>query len=132
MGWHDYRGCIREYKQPSFEELQPYTKDINSFYTPLCRENELRILKNLDPKKIYTTVRIYNTDTFTTLNGVLGEHLKEHINFNYVMRFGCALFVNGLVVQTGYLGETRCLKVFEEFRTSGKLILFNRPTIPYN
>lgn len=132
MGWHDHRGCIREYKQPSFQELQPYTKLIGSMYTSLCRENELRILKNLNPKKIYTTIRVYNNDNFKTINGVLGEHLKEHINYNYAMRPGCALFVNGLVVQTGYLGEKRCLKLIDEFKTSGKLVLFNRPTLPYS
>lgn len=39
----------------------------------------------------------------TTTNGVSSENLENHVNYNTIMRFGQALFVNRELVHEGYL-----------------------------
>ncbi len=50
---------------------------------------------------------VYNSGDFVD-NGVDPAHLQNHIKYNTTMRFGRALFVDGVCVWRGYLSEARC------------------------
>ena len=52
---------------------------------------------------VHTTVGIY-PNGHSKVNGVLPEHLKEHIEYNRVCRPGRMLMVDGEVVLKGYGG----------------------------
>lgn len=120
MGWHDHRGVV---KQTGFElkpgmtkeDFNPYLKRVDkSFYTQQCRENELKLYRELNPAKLYLTCR-YDSRECGTTNLVLGEHLLEHIAYNQIMRFGQALFVEGLYVSCGYLKEPWCMEKMKDW-----------------
>lgn len=63
----------------------------------------------IDPERIYTTVGVYNNDDYK-VNGVKGEHLEGHIEYNKKYRPGRALFVEGKCVHGGYLTHWRALE----------------------
>jgi len=52
----------------------------------------------------HVTVGVYNSEKFK-VNIVRPEHLEGHIEYNKVMRFGRALFVDGVCVNKGYLSD---------------------------
>lgn len=52
----------------------------------------------------HVTVGVYSNHTHVT-NIVRPEDLVGHIEYNRVMRFGRALFVDGVCVHKGYLNE---------------------------
>ena len=61
-----------------------------------------------------TTVGVYSNLSYV-VNGVLPEHLEDHIDYNKVMRFGRALLVDGKVVHTGYFSESDIPMLEEKF-----------------
>jgi len=65
--------------------------------------------EQLKVDRIHHTVGVYNNDSHTT-NGVLGEHLKGHIEYNLTFRPGRAFFLNGKCLHDGYLSLERCLQ----------------------
>lgn len=60
-------------------------------------------------------------------NGVLPEHLQEHVQYNTTMRFGRALFIDGRCAWRGYLSEDECEAV--EHSLCG--VTAARCTMPY-
>lgn len=86
MSWHDYRGHVVE--EDMFEKA--------------IKE----ILKDLIPEKVYHSRRYYNNGDYID-NGVLVQHLEDHIDYNCKMRPGTALFIEGLCVNKGYLSKDR-------------------------
>lgn len=54
----------------------------------------------------HVTVGVNSNDTFT-VNIVQPEHLEGHIEYNKVMRFGRAFFVDGKCVNQGYLSNSK-------------------------
>lgn len=81
----------------------------NNYFCSIYDENNKYIA--LDTIKwsllnVHTTVGVYNNNDFV-INGVAPEHLKYHIEYNQKMRFGRALFVDGVCVNKGYLDDKR-------------------------
>lgn len=120
MGWYDYRGCCF-YDAPKKKESSEIPKDQLPEY-PVHRINHSR--------------RIYNSNDVVD-NHVAYDHLDDHIRYNKEMRFGTALFINGVCVNRGYLGKERCdafeieiKKMIEEEHLISKLQL-KSPTVPY-
>lgn len=102
----------------------PQEKKIDNFYSKQCQDNELKIIKNLEPKHLYHSRRYYSNGSSGPIkNAVLGEHLKGHILYNQIMRAGCALFIDGLPVSLGYLGTDLCNEISKE-------LLKNPPVMP--
>lgn len=70
-------------------------------------------------------------------NGVAEEGLEAHIEYNRLMRFGRALFVDGKCVYKGYLGapllfvESPLIPEWEE-KLAANPVVFDKPTIPYH
>ncbi len=96
MGWHDHRGsCSRT--QPLDIEKEIDIENLPEF--PILEINHSR--------------RVYNNNDYTD-NGVRKADLKDHIEYNKKMRFGTALFINGICVNYGYLGKERCDKIAKE------------------
>lgn len=56
--------------------------------------------------KNHVTIGVYSNDT-STVNVVRPEHLEGHIEYNKVMRFGRALFVDGRCEYSGYLSDEK-------------------------
>lgn len=52
----------------------------------------------------HVTIGVNSNDSYV-INIVRPEHLEGHIEYNKVMRFGRALFVNGECVYEGYLSD---------------------------
>lgn len=64
----------------------------------------MKYTDKLTIKKIplHNSVRVYNSDNFV-VNAVKHDDIKSHINYNVTYRFGCALFIDGVCVYSGYL-----------------------------
>lgn len=62
-------------------------------------------------------------------NGVLDEHLQDHIDYNVTFRFGRALFVDGKCVHRGYLSQEQCDEIEAELRS--KPVVMTKCTVPY-
>lgn len=61
-----------------------------------------------------TLVRVYNNgDRVTTPNAT-----PELVQYSVDFRPGCALFLDGEIVQTGYLSRERCEEISRELRGS--------------
>ena len=75
--------------------------------------NLISPLELLDTSMIHTTVGVYNNGDMV-VNGVSAEDLVSHIEYNKTMRFGRALFVDGVIHNVGYLGEERCKALIPE------------------
>lgn len=58
------------------------------------------------PESNHVTIGVNSNDTFT-VNIVRPEHLKGHTEYNKVMRFGRALFVDGRCEYSGYLSNKK-------------------------
>lgn len=52
----------------------------------------------------HVTIGVNSNDSYT-VNIVRPEHLENHIEYNKIMRFGRALFVDGKCVYEGYLSD---------------------------
>lgn len=132
MGWHDHRGhCpVAEQKDifqagPSYQDLVNPVKETEEKKYEIDIDN----LPDFPILAINHSRRVYN-DGSKTDNGVAKEDLKDHIWYNKTMRFGTALFINGVCVNYGYLGKERCDKIAEEIK--GLQIKMNTITIPYS
>ena len=64
---------------------------------------------------IHTTIGLYANGTFK-VNGVLPEHLSEHIQYNIDMRPGRSFFVDGECKNKGYHTDQE----IEEFKNKIK------------
>lgn len=80
--------------------------------------------------KIHTTIGVYNNGSFK-INGVSSENLESHIEYNTVMRFGRALFVDGICIHKGYLDDKR-IEEFSELFNSNPQYTLNVDTAPYH
>lgn len=76
--------------------------------------------------EIHTTIGLYLNGDYV-VNGVLDDHITDHIKYNINNRWGRALFVDGECVYTGYLSEEEC----KEFIENHKHIKMDKVTIPY-
>lgn len=73
--------------------------------------------------KIHHTRGVYSNGDFKD-NAVLAEHLEGHIEYNKTMRFGRALFVDGVLVYRGSISDELIVKhtgVVKTFTTPSKL-----------
>lgn len=77
-----------------------------------------------------TTIGVYNNGDFV-INGVSKYDLPLHICYNLVYRPGRALFVNGHLVNRGYLTEERCEEFIKKIQQSPEMTL-HKQTKPYN
>ena len=71
------------------------------------KEQRDAIAYGFEPNRIYHTHGVYKSLQFKD-NGVPGRYLAEHIEYNIVMRFGRALFVDSVCFNKGYLSEQEC------------------------
>lgn len=79
---------------------------------------------------IHSTIGVYLNDRAVfKYNGVRESNLKEHIEYNRVMRFGRALFVDGKCAHRGYLSDDRICSV-EKFLSENPHVPV-RDTQPY-
>lgn len=78
---------------------------------------------------LHVTVGVYSNGQFKT-NTVADEDLQNHIEYNKVMRFGRALFVDGECVYAGYLSPERVEEWTEKLREMN-LQPASYPTRPY-
>lgn len=70
--------------------------------------NETQTQKPVKPgTKLFHTMGVYR-DGSRKNNGVIEEHLADHIEYNKTMRPGRALFVDGVCHNKGYLSEEEC------------------------
>lgn len=53
-----------------------------------------------------TSVRVYNNGD-EVIQAVAKDDLSNHIEYNTIMRFGCALFIDGQCIHNGYLDKDR-------------------------
>lgn len=58
---------------------------------------------------VYTTIGVYPNGEYV-VNGVSEEDLKEHIEFNKMMRPGRGLMINGVFIWNGNIDETDIFK----------------------
>lgn len=63
------------------------------------------------------SIRIYNNGDYV-INNVHPDDIEGHIEYNCTMRFGCALVVDGVIKNKGYLNEERIMKIVEGIDTS--------------
>lgn len=78
---------------------------------------------------IHTTIGVYNNGD-RKVNGVPSEDLAAHIRYNTVMRFGRALFLDGLCIYNGCLSWERCKEIEKEL--AEKPIVMEKDTAPYH
>ncbi len=57
--------------------------------------------------KIHTTIGVYANSDYK-INGVESKHLASHIEYNKILRWGRALFVDGKCIHQGYLTKEEC------------------------
>ena len=77
---------------------------------------------------IVTTVGVYPNGSFKT-NGVKQEHLKEHIEYNKLWRFGRALIVDGKIEYCGYWKQEELQAFIEKEKINE--IRIDKCTAPY-
>jgi hypothetical protein len=80
-------------------------------------------------QSVHTTIGLYNDGSFK-VNGVTKDNLPLHINYNKIMRFGRALFVDGKCIYSGYIDDKR-IKAFEQRLIDQPLIVIC-DTQPYH
>jgi len=83
----------------------------------ISKEDRTRIeaiLGKIPKKQIYSTIGVYNNGS-KKFNGVAHEDLKTHIAYNLILRFGRALFLEGICLYSGYLDSNRITQLEEEF-----------------
>lgn len=77
---------------------------------------------------IHHTMGVYaNGDRVN--NGVMTEHLDDHITYNRAMRPGRALFVDGRCVHRGYIPQETCDAIERDLAANPKTM--TRCTAPY-
>ncbi|HDR7922706.1 TPA: hypothetical protein QCY49_000691 [Bacillus paranthracis] len=54
----------------------------------------------------HVSIGVYNNETHV-VNIVPDYNLEKHIEYNKIMRFGRALFIDGECVHTGYLSDKK-------------------------
>lgn len=79
---------------------------------------------------IHTTIGVYANGDFK-INGVKPEHLDSHIEYNKTMRFGRALFVDGICHNQGYLSPEECKEWEAKIQADPKRFTRNKCTAPY-
>lgn len=75
---------------------------------------------------IHHTRGVYNSGHFKD-NGVSSENIASHIWYNLNMRPGRAFFVDGICLNTGYLGKERCKVIEDEIKD----MKMSKDTAPY-
>lgn len=76
--------------------------------------------------KIHTTIGLYPNGDFKT-NGVLPEHLEEHIEYNKKWRPGRSLYVDEELVYKGL----NCNEAIENFKGMPEKLKVSHCTVPY-
>ena len=79
---------------------------------------------------IHTTVGLYANGEYK-INGVLHEHLEEHIEYNKKYRWGRSLFVDGKCVYNG-LQTAKVVKDFEKRIKNDPNFIRDKCTAPYH
>ncbi len=118
---------------PSADLVQaPMSWNVSAQLDILQPHVEARIRAWIDtlPKKpLYHTRRVYNNGDIQD-NVVLAEDLANHVEYNLVFRFGCALFVHGFCVGTGYLNAQKLQAIYDRLSTDPKVCV--KSTSPYS
>jgi len=78
---------------------------------------------------IHTTVGLYANGSFK-INGVLPEHLDDHIQYNIDYRPGRSFFVDGKCMNKGYHTDKE-IKEFEERIKNDIKFKAVKCTVPY-
>lgn len=82
------------------------------------REMTMETLRSLSQKPV-SVLRVYNDGSRVEKTIPIHEAATE-VSYNMLRRPGCAVFVNGLCVQEGYLSKERCMDItYELFATKG-------------
>lgn len=74
------------------------------------------------------SIRIYNNGDYV-INNVRPEHIDDHINYNTIFRFGCALVIDDVIKNNGYLEEDRIKNIISKIDVS-KYTSYTK--LPYN
>ena len=84
--------------------LKELAEQVKANHTPEGLET---LVYDFEPNRIYHTRGVY-ASLHHKDNGVKGVHLADHIKYNVVMRFGRALFIEGICFNQGYLSKEEC------------------------
>lgn len=90
------------------------------------RHYDLKDLK--EGETIHHSLSIYNSG-YRVSQGVLSTHLKDHIEHNCVMRFGRALFIDGVCHNKGYLSKERIQAITDELALNP--VVMTKVSLPY-
>lgn len=63
----------------------------------------------------HVSIGVYSNDTYI-INIVPDYNLEKHIEYNKIMRFGRALFIDGEYVHAGYLSDKKINAWLEEIK----------------
>ncbi|AWD93307.1 hypothetical protein AB9_143 [Acinetobacter phage vB_AbaM_B9] len=74
------------------------------------------------------SIRIYNSGSYV-VNYVRPEDVSDHIEYNKIMRFGCALVVDGNIENEGYLNKERIEEIISKINIPK---CYNYTPYPYN
>jgi len=77
----------------------------------------------------HVTIGVYANESYV-INVVLPAHLDYHIEYNKVMRFGRALFVDGKCVHQGYLPAYKVAEWENKIKTMK--VDTSKPSIEYH
>ncbi len=80
-------------------------------------------------KQVFSTIGVYISKE-RKYNGVARDDLKAHVQYNLDMRWGRALFVEGVCVNQGYLDNSNTSRLEKEFEE--KPHVPERVTAPYH
>lgn len=102
-------------------QLEPY--QLAAFQKLNMREEEGKV-----PRFIHT-LGLYNNGDWKD-NGVTRINLQDHLVYNFMMRPGRGLFVDGICVHRGYIDEGRCADA--EDRMAANPVVQTKDTAPYH
>lgn len=77
---------------------------------------------------IHHSVRVYSSGDRVE-QGVLSADLDDHTTYNQVYRFGCALFIDGVCKNQGYLDQVLVAAIEKELKA--KPVTYDSVTVPY-
>lgn len=79
----------------------------------------------------HVTIGLYANESYV-INVVHPAHLDYHIEYNKVMRFGRALFVDGKCVHQGYLSAYKVAEWENKIKDILKGVDTSKPSIEYH